>query len=195
MQNCNHTYFNVDCSICNLERLQGILQEPSPEFLEKSRLGIIQGLGILDTDPEEEFDEITKTLSKVLKVPIALVSIVDKNRQWFKSNVGLDVRETSRDVSFCNNLVVAQSKSALVVEDATQNMLFKDNSLVLEKPNIRFYAGYPISCQGVVLGSLCAIDNQPRSINETELLILNLLADKVTLLLEIRNLKHKNRQQ
>lgn len=135
---------------------------------EPGRLQSLRSLRILDTHPEERFDRLTRLAKRLFDVPIALVSLVDENRQWFKSIQGLDATETPRDVSFCAHAILGES--LLVVPDATKDARFADNPLVVGEPHIRFYAGYPIEApDGSKLGTLCIIDNQPRHFGSDEL--------------------------
>lgn len=134
-----------------------------PEYPENEleRLQTLHALKILDTEPEERFDRLTRMAKRLFDVPIALVSLVDDNRQWFKSCFGLPVQETDRDVSFCGHAIL--SSECLVVEDATKDNRFFDNPLVAGEPNIRFYAGYPLKgINGMKLGTFCIIDDKPR---------------------------------
>ena len=142
---------------------------PAPWPLDESeRLNALLELGVLDTGPEERFDRITRTAQKLFNVPIVLVSLVASQRQWFKSCVGLDVSETSRETSFC--AYTMQQAEALVVEDAFTDPRFSDNALVQGEPHIRFYAGHPLrGPRGHGLGSLCIIDRSPRKMTQSEL--------------------------
>ncbi len=142
---------------------------------EDSRLAKLRSLNILDTADEERFDRITRLARRIFDVPIALVSLVDSNRQWFKSCFGLDARETSRDVSFCAHAILAHE--ALVIPDAAHDPRFADNPLVTGAPHIRFYAGHPLALpDGTNLGTLCLIDTRPRTIDGDELAHLHDLA-------------------
>jgi len=116
----------------------------TPEYPdnESSRLDTLHALNILDTSHEERFDRLTRLAKRVLGVPIALVSLVDTNRQWFKSKQGLEATETPRDISFCGHAILGDE--ILVIEDATRDERFHDNPLVTGEPGIRFYAGYPL---------------------------------------------------
>lgn len=146
---------------------------------EAARLAALRDLAVLDTGIDEALEEITAFVAAQLGVPITLVSLVDENRQWFKSRHGLDVRETPRDVSFCGHVVAADA--LMVVNDASKDERFSDNPLVAGAPNIRFYVGYPIrSSEGLPLGTLCAIDYAPRTLSERELALLKLLARQVS---------------
>lgn len=146
---------------------------------EQQRLNALRSLKLLDTSPEPEFDRITKLLARALNVPIALVSLVDEDRQWFKSKQGLDVCETSREVAFCAHAILQDEP--LVVPDARRDERFANNPLVQEAPNICFYAGAPIKTSaGFRLGTLCAIDREPRNLSQDELETLQDLADLVS---------------
>lgn len=135
---------------------------PKPSS-EDARLRLLKRLKILDTPAEEIFDRITRVVAEMLQVPIALVSLVDDDRQWFKSRVGMDVCETAREAAFCAHALLEDD--ALVVEDTLEDARFAENPLVLSAPFIRFYAGVPLrSIDGIVLGTLCAIDTRPRTL-------------------------------
>ena len=157
---------------------------PTPKN-ESERIAALRRYEILDTPPEEAFDRITKIVAAVLNVPIALVSLVDETRQWFKSHCGLDVEETPREYAFCAHAIM--SDRVLVVSDATQDPRFADNPLVTGEPGIRFYSGAPLRTKdGFILGTLCAIDLEPRKITEEQQHILINLADLVIDELELR---------
>jgi diguanylate cyclase (GGDEF)-like protein len=146
---------------------------------EKERLGELRGLGLLDTEAEERFDRYTRIARQVFDVPIALVSLVDGDRQWFKSKSGLDVCETPRDVSFCGHAIV--ERGLLVVEDTQSDERFADNPLVTGEPKIRFYAGAPVPIRSgkSALGTFCIIDTKPRTLTPGERTLLRDLADSV----------------
>lgn len=130
---------------------------------EQARLRLLRSLGVLDTPAEEAFDRITRVVAELLQVPITLISLVDENRQWFKSRIGLEVCETSRDIAFCAHAL--HVADILLIEDATQDVRFSDNPLVTGAPHVRFYAGVPLrSDDGLVLGTLCAIDTRARTL-------------------------------
>lgn len=156
------------------------------DLLESARLAELNSIKLLDTLHENLYDNITEVLSRVLDVPIALVSIVDDNRQWFKSRVGLEVSETAREISFCTHIVESGQIKEMVVENALADKRFCDNPLVTSDPNIRFYAGYPIISNGYILGTLCAIDRKPRALTADELVILRLLTRQVEIGIQIR---------
>lgn len=159
---------------------------------ESERLAALEAFGILGTAPEHEFDRIVEIASHVFDVPIALVSLVDRDRQFFKANGGLPVCETSRDVSFCTYAMLGDE--VMVVPDATQDSRFVSNALVTGEPFIRFYAGAPlISASGHRLGSLCLIDHQPRpGLSDQERLLLVNLASLVMDRMELRRLELAN---
>ncbi len=135
---------------------------------ESERLKSLTDLNLLDTAPEERFDRFTRLAKHLFRVPIALVSLVDAQRQWFKSRQGLDATETSRTVSFCGHAILGQD--LMMVPDARRDERFVDNPLVTEDPSIRFYAGYPISSpDGAKIGTLCIIDREPRMLSDEEI--------------------------
>lgn len=142
---------------------------------EAARLAELESLLVLDTAPEERFDAITAFCSVAFKVPIALVSLVDSERQWFKAFTGLEVCETPRDISFCGHAIHADTP--LVVADAATDPRFADNPLVTGEPHIRFYAGHPLVMpSGMRIGTLCLIDRKPRRLEPEELTLLGDLA-------------------
>ena len=148
---------------------------------------------ILDTAPEKNFDQITSLVAKVCKVPTALISLIDKERQWFKSCFGFDARETGIGVSFCVHAV--HDGEMLVVEDATKDPRFKDNPIVTGPPNLRFYAGAPLTTpEGIHIGSLCIIDYRPRVFDAAQREILEKLADMVVNEFESRSAAAQIRQ-
>ena len=139
---------------------------PHPEN-ESARLRSLQELQILDTDPEEPFDELTKLAKDMFDVPIALISLVDEYRQWFKSKIGLDASEIGRDESFCAHALL--DDELFIVEDATKDDRFYDNPLVVEGLELRFYAGVPLlTTDQMALGTLCLIDTKPRKLKKRE---------------------------
>ena len=145
---------------------------------EQARLATLQSLGILDTQPEERFDRLTRMAKRLFGVPIALVSLVDENRQWFKSCFGLSLSETSRDISFCGHAILGND--VFIIPNTLSDLRFADNPLVLNEPFIRFYAGCPLKApDGRKLGTLCIIDRQPRSFNQDDLDALKDLAAMV----------------
>jgi PAS domain S-box-containing protein len=162
---------------------------PIPDH-EELRLAALHDLCILDTPQDPAFDDLTCLTAQLLDAPIALVSLVDRERQWFKSAYGLPVRETPRDVSFCAYAVY--DRALLVVEDATRDDRFADNALVTGEPFIRFYAGAPLfSDDGFALGTLCVIDRTPRALGQRELSVLQGLARQAELLLRLHHRSRK----
>jgi diguanylate cyclase (GGDEF)-like protein len=144
------------------------LQTPEIPHNEAERLSVLRALAILDTRSEERFDRLTRIASRMFHVPIALVTLVDSHRQWFKSCVGLDIKETSRDISFCGHAILGND--AFVIPDASKDPRFSDNPLVTGPPHIRFYAGRPIrTTHGFKIGTLCLIDTQPREFTDKDI--------------------------
>ena len=152
---------------------------------EAARLAALEQYNILDTPPEQSYDDITSLAAFICDVPIALISLVDADRQWFKSKVGIDVRETSRDVSFCAHAIAGTD--IMVVNDALEDERFSENQLVTCAPNIRFYAGVPlVTPEGHPLGTLCVIDHQPRELSDHQIKTLKSLARQVVTQLELQ---------
>lgn len=142
---------------------------------EPQRISALHALAILDTPPEERFDRLTRLAKRLFSVPIALVSLIDTNRQWFKSHAGLDVSETPRNISFCGHAILGTG--VFVVEDAASDPRFSDNPLVTGAPQVRFYAGCPLKIgAGPNLGTLCLIDRAPRSFSADDMALLRDLA-------------------
>jgi len=141
---------------------------------EEQRLASLHGLSILDTPPEERFDRITRLAASIFKTPMASITLVDRDRHWFKSGYGLDAVESSRETSFCSHAVAAQD--VLVVPDAFQDPRFSDNPLVTGSPRIRFYAGCPIFVGPDCVGTVCVLDNRPRQIDDNSVSLLHDLA-------------------
>jgi len=145
---------------------------------EPSRLAALRSSGILDTPPEERFDRITRIAAELFDVPISLVSLIDENRQWFKSRHGLDAEETPRDQAFCAHAI--HHSDVLLVRDALQDDRFADNPLVVDEPHVRFYAGCPIELDdGSRVGTLCLIDHRARDLDERQIRMLRDLAAMV----------------
>lgn len=139
---------------------------------EAERLHALRSLQILDTSHEERFDRVTRMAKRMFGVEISLVSIIDEDRQWFKSKQGLDASETPRDISFCGHAI--NEDGLFIIPNAIEDERFADNPLVTGAPNIRFYAGYPLKLrQGVNLGTLCLIDSKPQHLDEDDKQLLN----------------------
>lgn len=144
------------------------MKKPDIPKNEATRIQSLQSLGILDTPPEERFDRLTRLARRMFGVSIALVSLVDTNRQWFKSSAGLDAKETPREISFCGHAIL--NEDVLVIPDTAKDDRFADNPLVLDEPKIRFYAGCPLKhIDGSRLGTLCIIDQNPKELTEEDI--------------------------
>ncbi len=157
---------------------------------EKERLTKLKEYNILDTPEEESFDEIVKLASIICKVPMSTITLIDEKRQWFKAKVGLKYQETSREIAFCAHVI--NGDDLMIINDAAEDERFADNPLVTTDPDIRFYAGMPlITPDGNKLGTICVIDNVPRTLTEEQKFALQILAKNVITLLELR-LKNSN---
>ena len=152
---------------------------------EKDGLKALERYRILDTASEKVFDNITTIAAEVCETPIALLSFIDRDRQWFKSNVGMTRRETSRDIAFCSHAIMEHE--LMIVPDALADDRFSRNPLVLNEPQIRFYAGMPlITPDGHAIGTLCVIDRRPRELTEQQKSKIEALAQSAMMLLEVR---------
>ncbi len=152
---------------------------------ELARVATLHATGLLDTPEEATFDEIAHLAAHLCRVPIATISLVDESRQWFKSHIGLEARETPRDISFCTHTIMQDQ--IMMVEDATLDPRFCSSPLVTGPPCIRFYAGFPlISREGFRLGALCVIDHKPRSLTKHQRIALAILARQVSAQIELR---------
>jgi len=160
------------------------MSAPKPKN-ESRRLKVLWQYDVLDTVPEEVFDDLTELAGHICKTPIALISLVDEDRQWFKSKIGVTISETSRDISFCAHAIMREG--LFIIPDATKDARFKNNPLVTGRQRIRFYAGAPlISPDGYALGSLCVMDNRPRTLDTDQQEALRVLAHHVVSQLELR---------
>lgn len=145
---------------------------------EADRVASLHSLNILDTPRDDRFDRYTRITARIFDVPIALISLVDRDRQWFKSAEGLDGDETPREISFCGHAILGDG--VFEVRNARRDLRFRDNPLVVEQPHIRFYAGAPLEARnGHKLGTLCIIDKVPRQLSDDEKTMLKNLADMV----------------
>jgi diguanylate cyclase (GGDEF)-like protein len=161
-----------------------MIEPPTPNN-EANRLRDLERYDVLDTAPEANFDRITRIASTIIGTPIALISLIDENRQWFKSRVGLDATETPREVAFCAHAI--NGENTFVINDAFEDERFSDNPLVTGDPKVRFYAGALLtSPNGTNLGTLCVIDHEPRSLSAKQSRALEDLADLVVRELELR---------
>ncbi len=152
---------------------------------EKKRLDVLWQYEVLDTVPEAVFDDLTELAAHICEAPIAMMSLVDEDRQWFKAKVGTTVSETSRDFSFCAHAI--KQTGLFIVPDATKDKRFAKNPLVISDPKIRFYAGAPlITPDGYALGTLCVIDKVPRELRPDQQRALRILSRHVVSQLELR---------
>ncbi len=153
---------------------------------DAARLAALRRYEVIDTGPEPAFDELTGLAARICGTPIALISLVDDTRQWFKSRIGLQESETPRDIAFCNHTIGASE--LFEVPDARADLVFRDNALVTGPPHIRFYAGAPLtSPDGYNIGTLCVIDREPRRLDAVQRDALMTLGRQVVRLLELRS--------
>ena len=158
---------------------------------EIERLKVLKTYDLLDTLPDEDYDAITKIAAAICNTPIALISIIDEKRQWFKSRHGFNKIETPRDIAFCSHSILKPNE-LFIVKDATKDHRFYDNPLITSDPSLVFYAGAPLNTkEGYPLGTLCVIDNEPKDLNENQKESLKLLSKQVTYLFELRKKNQK----
>ena len=162
---------------------------PTPSE-ESERLKALLECQILDTSAEPVFDAYVRAVAEACDTPVALISLVDRHRQWFKAKIGLDVDQTPRDIAFCGHTIL--QTEAMVINDAAEDERFRHNPLVTGEPFIRFYAGVPLRLlAGERLGSLCVIDFKPRTISEQQLDLLNEQARQIASILDARRARFK----
>ena len=165
------------------------MKSPEIPLNEKERLIALESYSVLDTLPEEDYDNLTTIAAEICGTPIALISLIDNNRQWFKSHYGLNATETPREFAFCAH-AINNTDEALIVTDSRLDERFHDNPLVTGDPHVVFYAGVPlVDNNNFPLGTLCVIDNTPKSLNESQLKSLESLGKQVVNLLELRRNK------
>lgn len=158
---------------------------PQPIKNDAARVEALYKYAILDTEPEQAFDDLVFLASFICKTPIALISLIDEDRQWFKSKVGLSISETSRDIAFCATAI--QQPDVFVVPDTLNDERFRNNPLVVSEPNVRFYAGAPlIDEDGHALGTICVLDRVPRKFLPDQQAALKALSRLVLAQLEFR---------
>ncbi len=161
-----------------------MISAPHPKN-ESARLEALRQYEILDTDPEEVFDDITRMAAYICQTPIAVISLVDRDRQWFKARHGLGPAETSRDCAFCAHAILEEAP--MVIPDALSDHRFSDNPLVTSEPYIRLYAGAPlITPEGFKIGTLCVIDRVSRELDAGQVAVLRMLANQVMTQLDLR---------
>jgi GAF domain-containing protein len=152
---------------------------------EAKRLKVLWQYDLLDTLPEAVFDDLTELAARICEAPIAMISLIDEKRQWFKAKVGTTMTETSRDISFCAHAIL--QPDLFIVRDALLDPRFAQNPMVVSEPKIRFYAGAPlVTADGYALGTLCIIDKVPRDLREEQKQALKILARHVVSQLELR---------
>ncbi|MFM2201426.1 MAG: hypothetical protein RL040_626 [Bacteroidota bacterium] len=162
---------------------------PDKPHNEIERLNALRSYAVMDTLSEKEYDQLTAIASEICGCSMSLISLLDENRQWFKSRVGIDVPETPRELAFCGH-AIQRATSPLIVEDARLDERFHDNPLVTGNPNLVFYAGIPlVNNEGFALGTLCVLDQQPKQLTGGQLSALKALSDQVMALLELRRSK------
>jgi len=162
------------------------MEKPNIPLNDSKRVEVLKSYSILDTLPELEYDEITFLASHICNTPISLISLIDENRQWFKSHLGLDATETPRDFAFCAH-AINDNENVFMVNDARSDVRFYDNPLVTGDPHVIFYAGMPVvSSDGFSLGTLCVIDHEPRTMNESQIKALRALSMQLGRLFELR---------
>ncbi|RZJ65844.1 MAG: sensor histidine kinase [Flavobacterium sp.] len=167
-----------------------MIPAPIPQN-DRQRLDALLSYKILDSEPEKDFDDITRLAADICGTPVSIITLLDEDRQWFKSKIGLDVDHTSRDISFCGH-AIGNPNENFIVENAIEDERFHDNPLVTDGIKIRTYAGVPlINPDGFALGTLCVIDDRAKTLEAHQIKALETLANQVTKLLELRKNNHK----
>jgi GAF domain-containing protein len=152
---------------------------------EAQRLAALREYEVLDTETEQAYDDICALAAQICNVPVSMISLVDESRQWFKSKLGVNRRETPRDLAFCAHAIL--QPEPLIVRDALKDGRFAESALVKRSPHIRFYAGFPLATpEGLALGTLCAIDRKPRNLAPKQEEAMKALARQVMALLDLR---------
>ena len=160
--------------------------EPQLPENESARMNALRQYKILDTPPEAAFDDAALLAAHICQTPIALVSLVDSDRQWFKSKIGLEIEQTERAISFCAHAIL-EPDDVFVIPDAALDERFARNPLVTDAPHIRFYAGVPlVDRDGYPLGALCVLDHQPRELKAEQIAALRTLRRQLVTELELR---------
>ncbi|MGM8930742.1 GAF domain-containing protein [Salinicola halophyticus] len=161
---------------------------------EAERLIALRGLQLLDSNADKGFDRLTELATKIFELPMSMITLIDEDRQWFKSHQGLKVCETPRRISFCGHVVA--DGQPMVINNALRDPRFSDNPLVTGSPFIRFYAGFPLFvAPGVCVGTLCLIGTLPRAFEDAEMDRLRLLAAQAEELIELHVLRAQARQR
>jgi len=167
------------------------LNEQQQPTQDDKRVQKLHDYNVLDTPPELDFDELVELVAQICQVPTAIISFVDKDRQWFKAKIGTELEETPRSISFCTHTVQLVEDQMLIVTDALKDPRFANSPLVTQGEKIRFYAGAPIVTRdGHAIGSLCAIDNKPRTLSLAQQAAMLSLARHVMNDLELRRIQH-----
>ncbi|AIY13663.1 sensor histidine kinase [Cellulophaga baltica] len=159
---------------------------PKAHKEEEKRLAELQSYNILDSLPEEDYDNLSKIASEICGTPISMITLVDENRQWFKSSYGVDIKETPREISFCGH-TINHSGDVFIVPDTRKDERFFDNPMVTGESNVVFYAGVPLmTANNLPIGSLCVIDHEPKTLNKSQIESLQALSNQVMKLIELR---------
>ncbi len=180
----NRFSLSHDDKMCIANGAKNYPPAPQPAN-EKKRLEVLWQYDVLDSVPEEAFNDLAELAACICEAPVALISLIDEKREWFKAKVGVSLAEMSRNIAFCAHTIMGNG--LMVVPDASADIRFSDNPLVICKPNIRFYAGAPLMTKdGYAIGTLCVIDQVPRELTATQEQALRVLSRFVMTQLEIR---------